>query len=148
MGILVAAKRVSHIGRSITIRGDVSSDEDLVLDGQVEGRVEVPDHHLTIGPDAEHIQGELMARELTINGSVSGSVLAIEHLEISATGRLEGDVTTPRLSIKEGAVLNGTVTMKGPQDRAIPVAETGGTPHPGGGNVFSDPTGRGRRSPG
>ena len=119
---------MAHIGKSITIRGDVSSDEDLILDGHVEGHVEVRGHHLTIGPDVEHVQAELKARELTITGRVVGSVLATERLEISETGRVDGDLTTPRLSIKEGAVVNGTVTMKAAGARPISAAEMSGRP--------------------
>ena len=108
---------MAHIGKSITIFGDVSGAEDLVLDGHVEGRVDVPDHHLTIGSSVRHVQAELRARELTVNGSVVGKVQATERLEISETGRLEGDVITPLLSIKEGAIFNGKVTMKAPSAR-------------------------------
>jgi len=102
---------VADIGKSITIKGDLSGDEDLVLDGRIEGRVELSDHHLTIGPNG-HIQAELVAREVTINGRVVGNVTATERVEIGASGRLDGDVAAPRLLVQEGAQLNGSVTMK------------------------------------
>lgn len=102
---------VADIGKSITIRGDLSGDEDLVLDGRIEGRVELSDHHLTIGPNA-HIQAELSAKEVTINGRVVGNVTATERVEIGASGRLDGDILAPRLLVQEGAQLNGSVSMK------------------------------------
>jgi cytoskeletal protein CcmA (bactofilin family) len=104
---------VADIGKSITIRGDLSGDEDLVLDGRIEGRVELSDHHLTIGPNA-HIQAELAARGVTINGRVVGNVTATERVEIGASGRLDGDIVAPRLLVQEGAQLNGSVNMKEP----------------------------------
>lgn len=102
---------MAHIGKSITIRGDLSGDEDLVLDGRIEGRVELSDHHLTIGPNGQ-IQAELSAKEITIDGRVVGNVTATERVEIGETGRLDGDVEAPRILVQEGAQLNGTVTMK------------------------------------
>jgi cytoskeletal protein CcmA (bactofilin family) len=85
-----------------------------VLDGCIEGRVNLPDHHLTIGPDVHHAQAELAAKALTIHGRVVGNVTATERVEIAESGCLYGDVVTPRLSVKDGAQLNGTVTMKVP----------------------------------
>jgi cytoskeletal protein CcmA (bactofilin family) len=107
-------KGVARIGKSITIRGNLSGEEDLVLEGCIEGRVDVPGHHLTIGPDVHHAQAELAARALTIHGRVVGNVSATERVEIGESGCLYGDVVTPRLSVKDGAQLNGTVTMKVP----------------------------------
>jgi cytoskeletal protein CcmA (bactofilin family) len=105
---------VARIGKSITIRGNLSGEEDLVLEGRVEGRVDLPGHHLTIGPDVHHVQAELAAKALTIHGRVVGNVTATDGVEIGESGCLYGDVVTPRLSVKEGAQLNGTVTMKVP----------------------------------
>jgi cytoskeletal protein CcmA (bactofilin family) len=112
-----AARRgggVARIGKSITIRGNLSGEEDLVLEGRVEGRVDLPGHHLTIGPDVHHVQAELAAKALTIHGRVVGNVTATEGVEIGESGCLYGDVVTPLLSVKDGAQLNGTVTMKVP----------------------------------
>ena len=98
---------VAHIGR-ITIQGELSGDEDLVLDGRVEGRVSLGDHHLTIGPNAE-IRADVTAREVTIHGRVLGNVTATGRVEIGASGRLEGDLVAPRLVIHDGAWLSGQV---------------------------------------
>jgi cytoskeletal protein CcmA (bactofilin family) len=109
---------VAHIGKSITIRGDLSGEEDLVLDGRIEGRVELPEHHLTIGPNGQ-VEAELSAKEVTIDGHVTGNVTATDRLEIRESGRLEGDVVAPRLLIQEGAELNGKVSMKAPAAAAV-----------------------------
>jgi cytoskeletal protein CcmA (bactofilin family) len=104
-------ERVANIGKSITIKGDVTGEEDLVIEGHVEGRIDLKSHHLTIGPNGE-IQAEISAKQVTIIGRVVGNVSAAERVEICDTGRLEGDLRSPRLLIHEGAVLNGSVSMK------------------------------------
>jgi cytoskeletal protein CcmA (bactofilin family) len=109
--------RVAHIGKSITIRGDLHGEEDLLLDGRIEGRVELSNHHLTIGPNTEHIQAELSAKEVTIRGRVVGNVTAKVRVEITESGCLDGDVVTPRLCVREGGELNGKVTMKASADK-------------------------------
>lgn len=102
---------MANIGKSITINGDVSGDEDLVIEGRVEGRIELKNHHLTVGPNGE-IKAEISAKQVTIIGRVSGNVTATERLEIQDTGRVEGDLHSPVLLIQEGATVNGTVSMK------------------------------------
>jgi cytoskeletal protein CcmA (bactofilin family) len=117
---------VANIGKSITIRGDVSGEEDLIIEGRVEGRVELAKHHLTVGPNG-HIEAEIVAKEVTIIGRVSGNVTATERTEIQESGRLDGDLVAPRLLIQEGAQINGGVTMKSPSavpsGKGIPQAE-------------------------
>jgi cytoskeletal protein CcmA (bactofilin family) len=108
---------VANIGKSITIRGDVSGEEDLIIEGRVEGRVELANHHLTVGPNG-HIEAEIVAKEVTIIGRVSGNVTATERTEIQESGCLDGDLLSPRLLVQEGAQVNGSVTMKSPS--AIP----------------------------
>lgn len=108
---------MADIGKSITIRGNVTGEEDLIVDGRVEGRVELTSHHLTVGPNAR-VKADLLARELTINGRVVGNVVATERAEIQQSGRIEGDVTAPKLSIQDGAQLNGKVTTG-----AVPAGE-------------------------
>ena len=102
------------IGKSITIRGSLTGKEDLVLEGRIEGRVDLPGHHLTIGQGVHHAQAELAAKVLTIHGRVVGNVTATERVEISESGCLSGDVVTPVLLVKDGAQFNGRITMKTP----------------------------------
>lgn len=115
---------VANIGKSIAIKGDVSGQEDLVIEGRVEGRISLDSHHLTIGPNGE-IHAEITAKQVTIIGRVVGNVTATERVEICDTGRLQGDLTAPRLLVHEGAVLNGTVGMK-------PLSATADDPKRGG----------------
>jgi cytoskeletal protein CcmA (bactofilin family) len=102
---------MANIGKSITIKGDVVGDEDLVIDGRIEGRIELKESHLTIGPNGD-VKAEIEAKQVTIVGKVAGNVNATERVEIRESGRLAGDLTSPRLLIHEGAQINGSISMK------------------------------------
>lgn len=102
------ATRSAWIGKSVIVKGDVIASEDLTIDGRVEGTIEVGAHGLTIGVGAA-VLADLVARVITISGSVTGNVTATERVDLRATGSVDGDVTTPRLAMDEGAVLHGEV---------------------------------------
>lgn len=115
---------MANIGKSITINGDVSGDEDLIIEGRVDGRIDLQNHHLTVGPNGE-IRAEIAAKQVTIIGKVSGNVVASERAEVQEAGRLDGDLQAPVLSIQEGALINGAVTMKGVSSSVAPSAQAG-----------------------
>jgi len=102
---------MANIGKSISIKGDVVGDEDTILEGRVEGRVSLRNHHLTIGPNGD-VQGEVAAKQVTVVGKISGNVVASERIEVRETGRIQGDLIAPRLTVAEGAIINGAITMK------------------------------------
>ena len=104
------SNQMANIGKSISIKGDVIGEEDTVIEGHVEGRIELKNHHLTIGPNGE-VHGEISAKQVTIVGRVAGNVVAAERLELRDTGKVEGDLHTPRLLVQEGARINGKITM-------------------------------------
>ncbi|MBW2280341.1 MAG: polymer-forming cytoskeletal protein [Deltaproteobacteria bacterium] len=101
---------MANIGKSISIKGDVTGDEDTVIEGRVEGRVELKNHHLTVGPNGD-VRGEINAKQCTIVGKVQGNVIATERIEVSESGRIDGDLSSPRLLVQEGAQVNGTIVM-------------------------------------
>ena len=105
--------QMANIGKSISIKGDVTGDEDTVIEGRVEGHIELKNHHLTVGPNGD-VKGEISAKQVTIVGKVQGNVNATERIEVSDSGRLDGDLNSPRLLVQEGAQLNGNVSMKAP----------------------------------
>jgi cytoskeletal protein CcmA (bactofilin family) len=107
-----AAQVVMHLGKSVFIRGEVSTSEDLTLYGQMEmeGSIRLPHHALTIGLHA-NVKAGISARAVVIMGTVSGDVSASERVEIQASGSVDGDITTPRLMIAEGGQLRGRVEM-------------------------------------
>ena len=104
---------MANIGKSISIKGDVTGDEDTVIEGRVEGHIELKNHHLTVGPNGD-VKGEISAKQVTIVGKVQGNVNATERIEVSDSGRLDGDLNSPRLLVQEGAQLNGNVKMQAP----------------------------------
>ena len=101
---------MANIGKSITIKGDLSGNEDLVIEGTVEGKVELPSSQLTIGADGS-VHAEVNAKSVVVIGRVTGNVNGTERVEIQATGQVEGDVCSPRLVVVEGAELNGSIHM-------------------------------------
>ncbi len=102
---------MANIGKSISIKGDVVGDEDTILEGRVEGRVSLRNFHLTIGPNGD-VQGEVSAKQVTVVGKIAGNVVASERIEVRETGRIQGDLIAPRLTVAEGAIINGAITMK------------------------------------
>jgi cytoskeletal protein CcmA (bactofilin family) len=105
-----AEKVIMDLGKSVVIKGELSASEDLTLDGQMEGRVTLPDHTLTIGP-AANIKASISAKAVVIMGAVTGNVTAGEKIEIQATGSVTGDLASPRLMVAEGGHLRGKVEM-------------------------------------
>jgi cytoskeletal protein CcmA (bactofilin family) len=101
---------MANIGKSITIAGDLTGEEDLVIEGRVEGKVTLPNSQLTIGANGT-VKAEVSAKSVVVIGRVAGNVRGTERVEIQATGIVEGDVVSPRLVVAEGAVLNGSIQM-------------------------------------
>ena len=105
---LVEAPRVASIGKSVVIKGDVIGSEDMTIDGRVEGRIELRGHNLLIGPNAQ-IQAELVARTITIMGSVNGDITASDKIEIRKAGSVDGNLDAPKVVLAEGAELRGRI---------------------------------------
>jgi len=101
---------VANIGKSIVFKGELSGDEDLQIDGRVEGNVSLPGNELTIGANA-HVEAEIHAKSVQVVGKVSGNVIATERVEVHSTGQVKGDIRAPKLLIQEGAVVNGSIQM-------------------------------------
>jgi cytoskeletal protein CcmA (bactofilin family) len=96
------------VGKSLIIQGKIISAEDLTIDGQVEGTIEVGQNGLTIGPGAT-VRADLAARTITISGRVTGNVTAAHKVDLRASGSVDGDITTPKLAMAEGAIVCGRV---------------------------------------
>jgi cytoskeletal protein CcmA (bactofilin family) len=102
--------KVANIGKAISIRGDLTGNEDMVIEGQIEGKVDLPNNQLTVGANGK-VNAEIHAKSVVIVGHVIGNVTGLERVEIQATGRVEGDVTAPKLVVAEGAHLSGAIQM-------------------------------------
>lgn len=103
--------QVAIIGQSIQIKGELTGNEDLTIDGTVEGNIQLKENSLTIGPNG-NIKADINAKKVTIIGEVQGNVTAEETVEIRETGKLRGNITAPRLVIADGAFFKGSVEME------------------------------------
>jgi cytoskeletal protein CcmA (bactofilin family) len=100
------------IGKSLVVQGKVISNQDLTIDGQVEGTIELGQHGLTIGAGAK-IKANLVAKTITISGAVTGNVTATEKVDVRSTGIVEGDIKAAHLQMWEGALIRGRVDASG-----------------------------------
>ncbi len=98
------------IGKSIVVRGEVTGDEDLIVEGKVEGVISLEDHHLTVG-ETGSVSAEVTAKTVTVFGRMEGNLVAKEKAEIAETGSLKGDIKAPRIVIADGAKFKGSVDM-------------------------------------
>ena len=114
---LVNEPVAASLGRSMTIKGELTASEDLTLHGQMDGRVTLPEHTLTIGPEAD-IRAEINAGAVVIMGTVVGNVTASKRVEIRATGSVTGDISSPGLAIDDGGLVVGKVQMTGRKQAA------------------------------
>lgn len=102
---------VAIIGKSIVIKGELSGNEDLTIEGKVDGKINLTDNNLIIGAEGR-IKADLYARQVTITGTVEGDVVASERVEITSSGSLKGNIRAPRLVILDGAMFEGAVEMQ------------------------------------
>jgi cytoskeletal protein CcmA (bactofilin family) len=106
---------VGHIGKSVVIRGELTGNEDLYLDGEVEGNINLRDHKLVIGPNGK-IKATITARDVVVHGRMDGNVVASERVELKRSSILTGDVATHRIVIEDGAVFKGSIDIKEQRD--------------------------------
>src|SRR5262249_15550136 len=99
---------VAWVGKAVVFKGELTSSEDLTIDGRVEGTINIPAHSLTLGPDAT-IRADISAKSVIIHGKVVGTISATEKVVIHAPGSVEGDVISPRLALADGGALWGKV---------------------------------------
>jgi cytoskeletal protein CcmA (bactofilin family) len=100
-----------NIGKSVVIKGELSGSEDLTIEGHVEGRIDLKDNILTIGPNGK-IKAEVFAKSVVVLGEVTGNVTASEKVDIRDNGSVDGDIASPRVAIAEGAHFRGSVDMQ------------------------------------
>jgi len=119
--VLPAAPRAgTAIGRAVTIIGDIQSNEDLYVDGEVQGRIEVRDCRLTVGPNGR-AKSHVRAREVIIQGQVQGDVEATQKITIRKSGSLVGNIKTTGIIIEDDAYFKGSIDIvrKEPEPPAV-----------------------------
>ena len=130
------------IGKSVMIKGQIFSREDLTIDGEVEGSVELQEHRLTVGPHGK-VQAGVKAHEIIVLGTIHGNVDAADRIEIRKDARLVGDIKTARIVIEDGAYFKGSIDIQRPEvnrpaaaprpaapAQAAPVAASAAAPAP------------------
>jgi cytoskeletal protein CcmA (bactofilin family) len=100
----------ARIGKSVVICGEVKGSEDLIVDGRVEGTVNLAESRLTIGPNA-HVAADLSAKDVLILGHLQGNVVASGRVELRAGCVVEGDIRALRLAVEDNAVFRGKVDL-------------------------------------
>lgn len=104
------------IGRSLVIRGEVRGSEDLYIDGSVEGTVALSAGRLTIGPNAK-VRADVEAPEVIVMGELEGNLRSAGRVELRDKSSMTGDILAVRLAVEEGAVIKGTVDLRGPEPK-------------------------------
>lgn len=104
-------KTIVNIGKSVVIKGELSGSEDLIIEGQVDGKIELRENVLTIGPNGK-IKAQIYAKAVIVQGEVTGNVTATEKVDIRDNGSLDGDIASPRVAIAEGAHFRGSIDMQ------------------------------------
>jgi len=99
------------LGRNVTVRGEIHSNEDLTIDGDVEGSVEVVDHRLILGPNSKLKVSQVKAHDITVFGSLTGKVEAIDKVHIRKDASLIGDIRTAGIVIEDGAYFRGGIDI-------------------------------------
>jgi cytoskeletal protein CcmA (bactofilin family) len=104
-------EELASIGKSIVINGELSGSEDLTIEGRVDGKIELRDHVLTVGPNGR-IKAQVSAKAVVVLGQVTGNLTATEKVDIKENGSVEGDIIAPRVAIADGSHFRGSIDMQ------------------------------------
>ena len=108
-----------NMGSHVTIKGDIRSEEDLLIDGQVEGTLDLGQHRLVVGPNAQ-IHARIAAREVEVQGVMHGNVEVVERIILRKTSKVVGDLKMAGVVIEDGANFKGMIDITRPQGEAPP----------------------------
>jgi cytoskeletal protein CcmA (bactofilin family) len=110
------------IGSTISIMGDLSGEEDLLIEGKLEGKIECRSHSITIGKGGR-IKGDIYGKIITVEGNVEGNLYGDEQLSVKQSGTVRGNIIAPRVALEDGANFKGSIDMS-PKDRSPVIAPT------------------------
>lgn len=105
-------KEQALIGPSLVFRGDISGDEDLVIQGQLEGKVVLRNNHVTVGRNGR-IRADVLGKTICVEGTVQGNLVAEEKIVVRQTGEVKGNLQAPRVNLEDGARFKGSIDMDG-----------------------------------
>jgi cytoskeletal protein CcmA (bactofilin family) len=98
------------IGKSLQIKGELTGNENLMVEGSVEGKIILHGHDVTIGPDGR-VKAEVHARSVSVGGNLTGNVNADDRVRLTGTGKMTGDIRAPRVVLEDGAHFKGAIDM-------------------------------------
>lgn len=113
----VSARAAACLTQGIRIKGEVTGKEDLFVDGTLEGKLDLGNASVTVGPNGK-VKADISAREVVVRGQVDGKIEGTERVQLWSSGRVTGEVRTERLAIEDGALLRGKVEAGKPQARS------------------------------
>lgn len=120
---------IAHIGKSVIVKGELSGSEDLYLDGEIEGSIELRNHSLVIGPNGR-IRANVHAKDVVVHGKVDGNVRGNDRVELKKSAQVNGDIITQRIVIEDGAYLKGAIDIQKVEKPAEQRREVPATPAP------------------
>ncbi len=97
-------------GRSVAVQGQITASEDIVIEGQFDGTITLPEHSVTVGPEGQ-VKAEIRARLVVVQGSVTGNIEAREKIDIRRTGQVIGDLVAAAVAIEDGAYFKGSIDI-------------------------------------
>jgi cytoskeletal protein CcmA (bactofilin family) len=103
-------KERAMIGSTISIKGDLSGEEDLLIEGRVEGKIELRRHSVTVGKNG-HVKADIFGKSITIEGEVQGNLYGEEQLVLRQSSTVRGNITSPRVTLEDGANFKGSIDM-------------------------------------
>jgi cytoskeletal protein CcmA (bactofilin family) len=107
------------LGRSVVLRGELSGNEDLLIEGQFEGTITLQENCVTVGPHGQ-VKAEIHARHVIVQGSVNGNITAGEKIEVRRSGQAVGDLVAAGIAIEDGAYFKGSIDILREQDQEAP----------------------------
>ena len=115
----------ARLGRTLSLKGELAGNEELLVDGEFEGTIDLGESSLTVGPQGR-VQADVRAREIIIEGTVRGNLRAADRLQISKSGNVVGDLVAARIVIEDGAYFKGSIDIQKPEEQKARRAEAGG----------------------
>ena len=109
-------RQIAWIGQAVKIEGRIVSSQDIRIDGNVQGSIEVGQHELVLGAGSE-LKADVQARSVLVGGKITGDVTASERIQVQSTGVLIGDVVSPRLVVQDGGLVRGKVDIAGTRQK-------------------------------
>jgi len=104
-------RSIARLGPSLFLKGELSGEEDVVIEGQYKGKIDLENHNILVGSGAK-VKGDIRVKNITINGAVEGNIDASGKIFIAEEGQMKGDLKAPRISIMEGARFKGSVRIE------------------------------------